>query len=255
MEKKFLLSQDERFAIVIPGNHEETITFAANHFISTGKMAIQDHDHFYVALSGGSTPKAIFEILSKPPYSEMLDWNKVSLFWSDERSVLPTDSDSNYKMAMDAGIENLPIPSAQIHRMIAELTIEENALNYEELIKNTIKDSSFDLIMLGMGADGHTASLFPGTKALDITDRLIVANEVPELNTLRMTMTYPCINRAKNIAVYVLGDSKKELIANILESKEEAKNLPIMKIGTRENKATFVLDENAAKFFLEKSKK
>lgn len=255
MGKLFLLSRDERWAIIVPGDKDLTITFSVNHFISSGKVAIQDHDHFYVALSGGSTPKTIFEQLSKPPYSEMLDWNKVSLFWSDERSVPPADKDSNYHMAMEAGLKNLPIPSAQIHRMVAETNIEENAANYEDLIKNTLKDNPFDLIMLGMGPDGHTASLFPNTEALKETEKWIVANEVPQKNTTRMTMTYPCINSAKNIVIYVLGDSKKEMAASLLLYQEHAKSLPIYKVGVREHKALWVLDEAAGQIFLEEAKK
>ncbi len=254
MRKFFLLSRDERWAITVPGDKNQTITFAVNHFIDSGKIAIQDHDHFYVALSGGSTPKAIFEKLSKPPYSEMLNWNKVSLFWSDERSVSSTHKDSNYHMAMESGLKNLLIPFEQIHRMIAETKIKENAEKYEDLIKNTLKEKPFDLIMLGMGPDGHTASLFPNTLALKERERWVVSNEVPQKNTTRMTMSYPCINSAQNIVIYVIGDSKKKMLASLLLSKEPSKSLPIYKIGTREHKALWIVDENAGQIFLEDAK-
>ena len=222
---------DEKRTIASPGNKEKTLAFAVDHWLALARSAIKDHGYFKVALSGGSTPKAIFSSF-KP---DQLDWSKVHLFWSDERSVSPENPDSNYKMAMDAGLSKLPIKT--VHRMVAEKDIEENARRYEELIG----DESFDLIMLGMGEDGHTASLFPGTEALDETERLVVANEVPQKNTFRMTMTFPCINRAKNVAIYVLGASKAEMVNKVFTHREMHPPLPIQQV-----KGLWILDEPAA---------
>lgn len=238
-------SWDERRDIAHIGNQQETLIFAVEHFINCAKEAIKTHGFFIVALSGGSTPKAIFERLSSSDYADALDWTKVLLFWSDERSVPPTDRESNFRMAMDAGLKTLSIPHDHIFRMETEENIEENARIYEEKIKESLGPRPFDLIMLGMGEDGHTASLFPGTKALEEKVALVVANKVPQKNTWRMTLTYPCINRAKNIVLYVLGRSKADIIKQVFLKKHEPP-FPVSLIGSPGNKALWVLDSEAA---------
>src|SRR5690242_14384328 len=170
---------DDRRDLVIPGDAETTLEFCAEHWLETGNQAIADHGAFYVALSGGSTPKAIFQMLTSPTHAHRIDWSKVHLFWSDERAVPPDHPDSNYHMALSAGLDKMPIPKNHIHRMQAEKDIEAHALAYEALVK----DRPFDLVMLGMGDDGHTASLFPYTKALAETQRLVVANYIDAKKT------------------------------------------------------------------------
>lgn len=234
---------DDRRDLAVPGNHDETLTYALEHFISAGKGAIEDHGTFYVALSGGSTPKAIYQALASEKYRDKLDWNHVHLFWGDERSAAPDSADSNYRMAMDSGMGKLPIPKNQIHRMVAETDIENNAAEYEKIIRSM--NRPFDLIMLGMGDDGHTASLFPKTKALEESKRLIVANFVPQKDTWRMTMTYPCINAATHIAIYVLGKSKASMLRKVL--KDESSQFPSANIGTSDHKALWIADIDAAK--------
>src|SRR5262249_37810698 len=156
--------------------------------------------------------KAIFERLTKPPYSTRIDWSKVHLFWSDERAVPPDHPDSNYRMAMEAGLSKMDIPASQIHRMHAETAIEDNARLYEKTIQHVLKLNSFDLVMLGVGEDGHTASLFPDTEALHAPEeRSVVANYLPDKKIWRMTFTFSCINRARHSVVYVLGASKKSI--------------------------------------------
>ena len=245
-EKIHFFSWDERRDIAHPGNQKETVSFAVEHFINCAKEAIADHNFFAVALSGGSTPKAIFESLLNDPYPSAIDWTKVFVFWSDERSVLPTDNDSNFKMAMTAGLKKLPIPSNQIFRMQAESDIEQNAQIYEKHIYQTLHGRPFDLIMLGMGEDGHTASLFPGTLALDETEKLVVANRVPQKKTDRMTFTYPCINKALNIVIYVLGKNKEEMVGKVFLEKHSPP-FPVSLVGTKTNKALFILDSDAGK--------
>ncbi len=245
---KTIQSWDERRDTIIAGNEPETIAFAAEHWIHTAQRSIQQRGRFAVALSGGSTPKAIFEFLSKNP--SKLDWSKVWLFWSDERSVPPNHPDSNYRMAMQSGMEKLPIPPGQIFRMHAESEIEKNALDYEEKIRRLLDKHFFDLVMLGVGEDGHTASLFPHTKALEITDRLVAANHVPEKKTWRMTLTFPCINQSFNIAVYALGKSKQMILPKVLEAAIVSP-YPASHIGTPEHKALWILDEDAGKFLVQ----
>lgn len=236
---------DERRKITIPGDKDETILFCAQHFAECAKKAIEDHGAFYVALSGGSTPKAIYNLLCKS-YLNKIDWSKVHLFWSDERNVPPSELDSNYNMALRSGFDKISIPKENIHRMVAENEIEQNALEYEKTIDSVLKGAPFDLIMLGMGDDGHTASLFPGTLGLKEASRSVIANFVPQKNAWRMTMTFPLINQAKNIAIYVIGDSKKERILSVLSEKDESKLLPSARVGSKEHPALWIADKEAS---------
>ena len=237
---------DQRRHLIIPGNYEVTIAFCCDHFCKLAKNAIDTHGAFFVALSGGSTPKTIFERLTTEPYAQKIDWSKVHLFWGDERSVPPDHEESNYRMAMKAGLEKMPIPKEQIHRMHAEKEIEKNALEYEKTILQVLGKHPFDMIMLGMGEDGHTASLFPETKALYEKEHLVVANEVPQKNTWRMTLTFDCINQAQNAVFYVLGAGKKEMLARVLSAGEK---FPSQRIGTKEHPALWIADEAAAALF------
>lgn len=241
IEKLKVNSWDERRQILIPGDELATLDVSVRHFVSEAREAIQTNGAFRVALSGGNTPKKIFEKLSQPPYKEQIDWSKVWLFWSDERSVPPENEESNYKMAMDSGLKSLPIPKQQIHRMVAEDKIEENALKYEQLLKS----HPLDLVMLGMGEDGHTASLFPSTEGLKATDRLVIANYVPQKNTWRMSLTFDAINSAKSIAIYVIGASKKHTLKEVFSTEENPDRFPIQKIGNKEHKALWIIDEAA----------
>jgi len=239
-------SWDERRNLLIPGDKTSTLDLCVRHFISVCQTSIEKRGSFMVALAGGSTPKTIYEHLSVDPCKAQIQWGKVHLFWGDERSVPPTDPQNNYKMAMDAGLGEVEIPSEQIHRMVAEEAIEENALKYDKLLHSTLKDHPFDLVILGMGEDGHTASLFPQTDGLKIKNRLAIANYVPQKNTWRMTLTYEAINNAENIAIYVIGANKRVILAEVLKSKDQFERYPIQKIGTKDNKALWIIDDAAA---------
>jgi 6-phosphogluconolactonase len=243
---------DEQRDIIVPGDCPMTLIFCVEHFIALSKQAIKDHGAFFVALSGGSTPKAIFERLTSPPYDQMVEWNKLHLFWSDERAVPPDHPDSNYHMAMQAGLSRMPIPKEQIHRMHAENRIEENALDYEQEVGAALKGRPFDLVMLGMGEDGHTASLFPNTEGLDVENRLVIANFISQKKAWRMTFTFPCINSAMNIVIYVLGASKKETLAKLLLSSHQYDRYPVLRVGTSSRHALWIADEAAAAELIEK---
>ncbi len=229
--------------LIVPGDYEDTLHYCVDHFITTCRDAIMDHDQFVVALSGGSTPKAIYELLCQPPYSLEIEWEKVHLFWSDERSVPPSHPDSNYHMAMKAGFEKMLIPPGHTHRMVAEEAIEKNALAYEAKIRKVLEDQAFDLIMLGMGEDGHTASLFPSTKALEDNGHLVAANYVPQKETWRMTLTFECINSASHVAFYALGPSKAPMLAKVFSQNL---SLPCQLVGSADHPALWIADEAAA---------
>jgi 6-phosphogluconolactonase len=242
---------DDRRLITLPGNYDATIEFCVHNWISKAREAILDHGFFAVALSGGSTPKTIYEKIVHEPNVKDIEWKKIYFFWSDERSVPVSHSDSNFHMAMhEAGLFNLPIPKENVFRMIAESEIEMNAKAYEELILEKLGGNAFDLIMLGIGEDGHTASLFPHTKAIEVEGRLVVANYVPQKKTWRMTFTYECINSADQICIYALGKNKSEIIAKVLTSPYDPLEYPIQKIGTNYHKALWIMDDDASKNIL-----
>lgn len=228
---------DDRRCLMIPGNAEETIQFATEHWIHTAKRSIQQRGRFAVALSGGSTPKAIYEKVT----SSDLDWGKVWLFWGDERAVPADHPDSNYRMAMESGFKNVPIPPEQIFRMKA---LEKQASEYEELIHRHLGKHGFDLVMLGLGEDGHTASLFPHTEALLVENKWVVSNLVPQLKTHRMTLTFPCINQSHQAAFYVIGANKQEMVSQVLNAAILSP-WPASRIGTPQNKALWILDQAA----------
>lgn len=227
---------DERRDLLRFEIEEEAIEFSVKHFIETAKRSIAQRGKFCVALSGGATPKAIYRELSKRPSA--LDWSRVWLFWSDERSVLPTHQESNYRMAMEAGLASLPI--REIFRMVAEENIAESARAYETLLQA----NPLDMVMLGMGSDGHTASLFPDTEGVHEKSRLVIENFVPKLNSWRLSLTLPCINAAEVIAIYVMGVGKSEMVAKALGSDE---TIPSQRIGTKSRRALWIVDREAGK--------
>jgi 6-phosphogluconolactonase len=217
----------------------------AEHFITLAKEAILTRGHFYAALSGGSTPKAIYQEL-KLNHKNSIDWSKVSFFFSDERAVPPDHVDSNYHSAIQNGILELGVPPSQIHRMVAEKEINDHAMHYENLIKKIVPHAIFDLIMLGMGEDGHTASLFPHTDGLKVENRLVIANHVPSKKCDRMTFTFPLINQARLAVFYVMGNGKKEMVKTILTKNFHHLDFPATLVGSEKNPALWILDHDAA---------
>lgn len=167
-----------------------------------------------LALSGGSTPRRVHEILATLPN---VDWSNVRIFWGDERTVPPEHEECNYRMARETLLDRVPIPKSQIYRMAGEKDPPEAAEEYQRTIGNVFGVSSpdvprFDVVVLGMGADGHTASLFPGTSALDERERYVVANSVPQLGTDRLTLTFPVLNAAHLVLFIVAGADKAEAV-------------------------------------------
>lgn len=239
-------SYDERRDFIVPGDAAETIAFAAEHWLHTAERSILQRGRFAAALSGGSTPKAIFEKIAKSP-TKSVDWSKVWLFWSDERNVPPDHPESNYRMAMESGLQRLPIPASQIFRMKGEGDLEQNALDYEAAIRHHLGKHFFDLVMLGVGEDGHTASLFPQTAALDVENRLVVPNFIPQKNAWRMTLTFPCINSSFSSAVYALGKSKQSIVPRVLEAAIVSP-YPASRVGVHGRKTLWILDLEAGKF-------
>jgi 6-phosphogluconolactonase len=187
---------------------------------------------FNVALSGGSTPKKLYsKLVQEKKYFEQIPWDITHFFWGDERTVPPDHPDSNFRMAWEAMLKQLTISEKQIHRILAEEPDSNVAAeNYEQVIRKHFNIGTdipqFDLIFLGMGPDGHTASLFPHTEALRERSKLIVANQVPKLNTIRITMTFPLVNNASSVIFLVAGEDKAEALKAVLEGPPNPDEYP-----------------------------
>jgi 6-phosphogluconolactonase len=223
-------------------------TSTADRLIAAGQEAIQRHGRFFFALTGGSTPLAVCPLLVVPPRVNQLDWSKVEFLFGDERAVPSRHPESNYNTARQALLDYLPgVEPGQVHRMIGEAAdLDAAARAYEALIGRTIgriapQPPVLDLVWLGMGADGHTASLFPGTAALDEAERWVVPNWVPQLNAWRLTLTYPILNAAREVNFVVTGTDKAEALASIRSGSPE---LPSARIDAA--RTTWMVDEAAA---------
>src|SRR5258708_7285716 len=221
---------------------------AAERFCLIGSQAIRDRGRFTVALSGGSTPRGMHEELVRN-FAEQLSWKDVFFFWSDERHVPPTDPDSNYRMANETLLSKLPIPADHIFRVPAETPNAGAAAQaYEQTLRDFFRSGvrfpRFDLILLGMGPDGHTASLFPGTTALEEKQHWVVANWVEKFSTFRVTFTYPVLNHAANVVFLVSGADKAAMVGRAL--KDPAANLPCQGVKPLDGELMWFLDQGAA---------
>jgi 6-phosphogluconolactonase len=231
------------------GSPQELFHAAAEKFCALGPDAIKKHGRFSVALSGGSTPRGMHQELVTN-FSSCLPWDKVFFFWGDERHVPPDSSDSNYRMAHETLLSKLPIPSKNIFRVPSELPdAREAARKYAESVQKFFDPPPnsfprFDFILLGMGPDGHTASLFPGTAALQDQDNFVVANWVEKLNTFRITFTYPVLDNAVSVMFLVSGDEKAEMVRRAL--KDSSANLPCQRVHPGNGELVWYLDKGAA---------
>jgi 6-phosphogluconolactonase len=212
---------------------EHVAQAAAEEFVALNHEAVAAHGRFTVALAGGSTPRRLYELLADAPFRSQADWSKVHLFWGDERPVPPEHADSNYGMARRALLDKLNLPPAQIHRMPADRPdLDAAARAYQAEIAAVLgagaegKPPAFDLMLLGMGADGHTASLFPGTCALGESTRWVVPNPVAKLNATRLTLTSPILNQARTVLFLVTGADKAAPLAEVLEGPSDTARLP-----------------------------
>ena len=227
---------------------------AAEEFVRRASDAVAARGRFTVALSGGSTPKRLYELLAEPALRSQADWGRVEWFWGDERCVPPDDGDSNYHMAREAMLSRLPIPPGHVHRMEAERPDRDAAArDYQAVIARTFGHDAdgpppaFDLILLGIGPDGHTASLFPHNAALDETARWVVAvRDVPKPPPDRLTLTYPVLNAAYEVLFLVAGADKAGVLAEVLEGPADPKRLPSQGVRPDNGRLVWFVDRAAA---------
>jgi 6-phosphogluconolactonase len=195
------------------------------------------------ALSGGSTPKRLYELLAQGEGGN-IDWSRVRVFFSDERNVPPIDVESNYRMAKESLFASGLVPEKNIHRIQGELSADVAAQQYEQEIKNVLGDDArFDLVLLGLGADGHTASLFPGSPALSESSKLVVANRVERLKADRITFTYPLLNRAASVVFLASGSDKAKIIRSVLGGEGD---LPSQHVHPANGESIWMLDNDSA---------
>ena len=221
---------------------------AAEEFIRVARTAIGAQGRFTVALAGGSTPKALYSLLASN-YANFA-WNRVFLFFGDERHVPPTDSESNYRMVNEALLTKIAIPAENVFRVPTENPDASAAAEYEGQLRRffEIKPGEFprfDLVLLGMGPDGHTASLFPDSAALDEQSRLVVANWVEKFKTHRITFTFPVLNRAAEVMFLASGGEKADMVRQVLEGKSTPP-LPSQRVQPSDGKLLWMLDEAVA---------
>lgn len=225
---------------------------AAIEFARIANDAIRENGRFTVALSGGSTPVELYKLLSSEEFISKLDWEKIFFFFTDERDVSPASNQSNFKMVNELLFKPLKISKPQIFRWQTEIINAVGiAEQYEKYIRKFFKMPgegipSFDLCLLGLGDDGHTASLFPHTKALTETKALAVANIVKKLKVFRLTLTFPVINSAKNIWFLVSGDQKAKMVLNVLEGEYEPEKFPAQAVKPIDGKLSWFMDDPAA---------
>jgi 6-phosphogluconolactonase len=239
-------------SVHIYSSSEELSAAAAREFAARAKEAIEERGRFAVVLAGGSTPESTYQILARD-YSDRIAWSKVYVFFGDERAVPPHHEDSNLKMASEVLLDHVPV--GNVHRIRGELPPEEAAKAYEEELRiffQTEDVPRVDLILLGLGADGHTASLFPWTAALEVHDRWVVANPVPRLGTTRITLTLPVINAARAVIFLVAGEDKAEALREILEGDADPHAYPA-KLIQPPGEPEWMLDQSAASLLSELS--
>jgi 6-phosphogluconolactonase len=224
---------------------------AARMFVEWAWQAIARQGAFRVALSGGSTPKVMYGHLASETYRKQVDWGKVHLFWGDERCVPPDDPESNYGMARKELLIRVAVPSANVHRMEAEREdLGRAAQDYEELLRKELDHDEhglprFDLILLGMGADGHTASLFPGARGIRTTSRWVSTPLSPKPGKRRMTLTLPVLNVAQRVLFLVVGPEKAAMLRTVLEEKVQPP-LPSQLVEPVDGQKVFLVDRAAA---------
>lgn len=222
---------------------------AADCFVAVALSSISERGLFSVALAGGSTPQLTYQLLATDEYKDRIAWPKVHIFFGDERCVEPTDPESNYRMADEAMLSALPIPSYNVHRILGEGDAVADASLYDDDLRTFFDPApfpQFDLVLLGMGPDGHTASLFPNTDALSEQKTWVVANWVEKLGTYRITLTPPAINHATNIVFLVTGESKAERLLEVLGPLRDPQRLPCQLIKPVTGSLLWLVDKAAA---------
>jgi 6-phosphogluconolactonase len=221
---------------------------AARRFVDLAHESINARGGFSVALAGGSTPKRVYELLASDEFNGQVEWQHVHIFFGDERCVPPEHHDSNYRMAREALLTHVMLPIENIHRMVGEGDAVANARLYEDELREFFNGAQWpelDLVMLGMGDDGHTASLFPGSRALSEEQAWVTANWVEKFDTFRITLTAPAINHARHVMFIVTGAGKADRLPEVLNGPREPERLPSQLINPIDGMLEWFTDKAA----------
>jgi 6-phosphogluconolactonase len=238
-------------SIRIEPDAETLCRTTAQAIVALAQRTVEHGRDFYIALTGGNTTRRLYQLLATAPLAQQMPWEHTHIFFGDERTVSPDHDDSNYRMANEALLAHVPLPKAHIHRIVGEHPVPKiAAAEYDQAIARFVpRDANgqpqFDLILLGLGSDGHIASLFPGTDALQVTDKRVTAVWVEKLDCWRLSFTFPVINHAHQIWMFVSGDAKANILANTLNRSGGAPRYPVEMIKP-EGKLIWCLDQAAA---------
>jgi len=229
---------------------DELARRAAAQWVALAAAAIHSRGHFTVALSGGSTPKTLYSLLATAEFREKIQWDCVHLFWGDERCVAPDHPESNYRMVREALLSKIEIPPQNVHRMAGEKDPDRAAAEYEQELHNFFQTTApapgFDLVLLGLGEDGHTASLFPGCAALKETTRWVATAYVARLHAHRLTLTLPVINAAAQVSFLISGESKSAILKALLGKDSNPTRYPAGLVRPVTGELTWFVTQDAA---------
>ncbi len=239
----------EPYKIIKP-NMDELCNKAAHDLVHIAQQAVDERGEFNISLAGGTTPKHLYQLLATPAFSSNFPWGKTQIFFGDERNVGPDSPESNYHMINLALLRKVNVDPMRIHRIHGELEAEEAANAYDLAMKGLLpKDDKemleFDLVLLGLGSDGHTASLFPGTDILDEKKKHAAAVWISNKHTWRISITLPVINNARNVWVFVTGESKQDIVDRVLNYPLVSDELPIERVKPK-NGLQWYMDSSAA---------
>ena len=240
---------EEAHGVRVFDDAEAVARAAAETFARLSSEAVEERGVFSVALSGGTTPRRVYELLASDEYSDRVPWAGVHVFFGDERAVPADDAESNYRMASEALLSRVAVPEENVHRIEGQGDAAANASDYESVMRDFFGDADrprFDLVFLGMGDDGHTASLFPQTSALAETRAWVAANWVEKLGAWRITLTAPAVNEARRVVFLVTGAGKAERLREVLNGEPDPSRLPSQMIRPRDGALEWYVDRAAA---------
>lgn len=232
--------------VLVCRDAREVAAEAASRFVCAALRSTAARGRFVAAIPGGWSPRATFEMLATPEFAREIPWEKTHIFFTDERAVSPDHEDSNYRLARDLLLSKVPIPERSVHRFLAELMPDEAAALYEQEIRRAAAgEPLFDLVMLGMGSDTHTASLFPESPALDERERLAVPNHIDKLGACRLTLTISALCSAQGVMILTLGEGKAEALRDVLQGEPDERRHPVQSIRPT-GRLLWIIDQPAA---------
>jgi 6-phosphogluconolactonase len=224
---------------------------AARRWVNIAQTSINERGRFDIALSGGSTPAALYRLMASDAWRDQAPWAQTFVFWSDERRVAASHPDSNYRMARETLLDHVPVPQEQIFRMPSEGLATGDMREYENKLRRHFalgpRDwPRFDLMLLGLGQDGHTASIFPGTRAISDKSTMVIVYDVPQHGGERITLTFPTINHSRNVIFLVTGKDKAQAVANTLQGPRKVNAYPTQGVVPVNGTLTWLIDDAAA---------